>query len=1193
VLSEIVRFEWRYHVGQASFGAAALLFLLLGFGLTASGFGPDNLPVNAPYLVMESLGFLSLLSVFAAAVFVSSAVLRDSEHRMAEIVYCTPVARFDFLAGRFAGAFLAALTATMTSAAGMALASFMPWLGPERAGAPGVPAYAWALLAMSVPNVLFVTALLFAVAALTRSALATYVAAIFVYVLYFIAAALTDSPLMAASAPGAGGGLATALLDPFGLSSFFEETRYWTFAEKKVRLVGLGGMFLWNRAVWVALAVALWAVVYRSFPFRVLHRTKAKTASKAQAEAPARPTAYVRVASDRDALRTWLASFVSTTGIELRTLLRSVPFLLLLILWAAMAASEIYGEVLEGEYGSRSYPATSLIVAALRRPLSLIGTVLLIYYGAEVFWREHRFRLSAVVNATPVRASAVVAAKWTALAALVACLVAVGIAAGVSIQVSQGYFRFEPALYLSLFYFVGLPLALFAAALALVHAWSPGKYFGMVIALLFAVFTQRGQMLGLEHHLFRFASAPPLAYSEMNGFGHHAAPFHGYMLLWAAVGALLALLAARLWRTVGAGIAERLRRRRRRPSPAGRALAAVLGGVAIATGGWILYNTRVLRADATSKAVFDRKADYERSYRPIATLPQPSVDAIDTEVDLFPAERRSRVAGRLGLVNRTEADIATLFVAVRREAEPVELSMPAARLAARDERFGMYRFELDEPLAPGARTELRFDLAFAERGFADDEQDNSVIENGSLLWGFRCLPTLGYRASYELKDPRERRKRGLPEVAAVSPEEAAGHGADLDTPDLDWVKFAATVSTSADQTAVAPGRLERTWERDGRRYFRYASSASTRNMFAFASARYEVERRRHRDVDVELYHHGEHRTNAPRMLDAAVASLDRFTEAFGPYPHGQLKIAEVPGYWQFGGFAMPDTVWLVETRGFLTDARDPRRVDLVTRRVAHEVAHQWWGHQLSPASGAGAAALVESLTKYSELLVLERMHGKEHVRGLLEFELDRYLAGRSREERAEVPLYEVGDQPYIFYAKGALVLYAIRDLIGEEAMNAALRALLLQHGGAAGRPTSLDLIDHLLGAAKERDRGLIEDWMKAIVLYDLRVDSAVAERREDGRYDVAVRVAASRGRFDGSGNESPLGLNEAIEIGVFSARPGDAGGSESILYLGKHEMRQGINEISVVVDEPPDRVAVDPYVLRIDKNRFDNAKRIR
>lgn len=1190
MLSQIVRFEWRYHFRQATFAAAALLFLLLGFALTASGFGPDNLPVSSPYLVMQSLGFLSIISVFAAAAFVSNAIIRDAEHRMAEIVYCTPVRRFDFLAGRFLGAFIAVLTAATFSGVGMIVASFMPWIDSARVGGLNLLSYAWAFLVMSAPNVMFITALLFTVAALSRSSLATYVAAVFIYVLYFIAAALTDSPLMAASSPGAGGGTMAALLDPFGLSTFFAETRYWTGAEKTWRFVGLGGMFLLNRAIWMGLAVALWAAAYKLFSFRLLRRTKPKMITPELAEAASHTVLYAVVAPDKRDVKTWLAAYASATRLEVRALLRSVPFLLLLVLWTVMAVAEIYGDVLSGEYNTSSYPATSLIVTALLKPLSLIGTVLIIYYSAELFWREHRFRLSAVINATPVRASVLIAAKWTALATLVACLVMCGIAAGVAIQISKGYWQFEPALYLSLFYFVGLPLSLLAAASALIHTLSPGKYFGMVMVLLFTIFIQRGYAIGLDHHLWRFASAPPITYSEMNGFGHQATPFHWYMFLWASVGALMILLAARLWRSIGVRTSERLRLLRRRPSPAGCAIAVVLAGFVVLTGSWIVYNTRLLSANTTSKAIFDWKADYEKQYHTIAALPQPSIDRIETDVDIFPEEQRYRVAGYFSLINKTPANINTVYVAVRREAELVEVSMSAALLAAHDERFGMYRFDLEEPLAPGARTELRFDLSFANRGFSDDEQDNTIVENGSYITGSRCLPTLGYRASYEIADPRERQKRGLQALAEASPEEAAGHGDEGGSPVLDRVSFAATVSTSADQTAVAPGRLERAWEQDGRRYFRYRSSSPVLNMLAFASARYEVERRRHRDVDVEIYYHSGHHVNVQRMLDAATASLDCFTETFGPYPHNQLKIAEVPSYWNFGGFAMPDTIWFVETRGFLTDATDAQRIDLITRRVAHEVAHQWWGHQLVPAAGPGASALVESLTKYSELLVLERMYGKEQVRSLLEFELDRYLSGRSREERTEVPLYKVGDQSYIFYAKGTLVLHAIRDLIGEQAMNTALQSLLREQGGPGRQPTSLDLIDHLLRVTPERDRGLIEDWMKEIILYDLKIESAVAERRADGRYEVKLRVAASRSKFDGSGNESPLSMNEAIQIGVFAKPTGEAERGAQIIYVEKHELRQGIDDVSVIVDAPPDSVAVDPYILRIDKNRFDNSK---
>ena len=47
--------------------------------------------------------------------------------------------------------------------------------------------------------------------------------------------------------------------------------------------------------------------------------------------------------------------------------------------------------------------------------------------------------------------------------------------------------------------------------------------------------------------------------------------------------------------------------------------------------------------------------------------------------------------------------------------------------------------------------------------------------------------------------------------------------------------------------------------------------------------------------------------------------------------------------------------------------------------------------------------------------------------------------GWGREAKAEQPLMLVENQPYIHYNKGSLALYALRDLIGDEAMNRALR----------------------------------------------------------------------------------------------------------------------------------------------------------
>ncbi len=1124
MLRDLVAFEWRYHTRQVAFLAGALLFLLMGFALPATSFGAENLAINSPYLVMQSLAFLSLLSVFVAAVFTSNAVLRDPEHRMQEIVYATPVGRLHFLAGRFLGAFLATLTAVAFSIPGMVLGTLMPWLDPARVGPFEPLRYLWAFGALSVPNVLFATVLLLAIAVLTRNALATYAGAVFVYILYFIVAAMTNSPLMAASRPGAVPGPLAALLDPFGLTAFFDVTRYWTVAAKATRMVPLEGVLLWNRVVWVGGAVAIGAVVYRQFSFRM--RKQRPSSGAARHLLPAkRGEGKVRVTVAPSVI----AAFRSVARMELRVL-RSVPVLLLLFLWLCLATSEIYSDLFQAEYGARLIPATSLIVERLRMPISIIGTILLIYYGAEMFWREQRHRMASIIDTTPVSGAVMIAAKLTAMAALIAAVVAVGILPGVALQAARGHFDFEPLVYLSLFWFSGLPLLLFAAAALLIHALSPGKYAGMMLVLLFAIFTRVAPRIGLEHPLWQFANAPPVRSSDMNGFGHDPVAFHQLALHWGALAMLFLILATGMWRRVRAF-----------HKPALIAFAAL----AVITGVWLVYAMPQSSADELRAW----RADYEKTWKPFASLPQPRIAAVEAKIDLYPGERRYRVAGHYDLVNDTAAPIKTVFVSSQRPA--------------------MRRFDLPRPLPPGAHMVLRFDRTF-------DVDDDSIVANGSFVMSHRCFPGIGYRESFELRDPRERSKRGLgARVEAPRAEE----GPDDADAALERVAFRLVVSTSRDQTAIAPGRLARSWEENGRRHFEYRSDEPIFNRFAIASARYDVARRHHRGVDVELYHHPAHRANVGRVLDTAVATLDYCETQFGRYPGRQLRMAELPGYWPFGAFAMPQTVFLVESRTLLVET-DPDRIDLLGRRIAHEVAHQWWGHALSPAGGPGATVLVETLTKYADMMVLERMRGRDEVRRLREIELDRYLAGRSRETDAEPPLARAGSQAYLYYGKGALAMYALRERIGEERVNRALRALLAEYRDRGDRATTRDLLAHLHRAAGPEHARLIDEWFHGIVLYDFRVDSAKATKRTDGRYDVTIAISASKRRADSRGNETPVAFREPVEISVDST------------VRSTHELREGRNVVTVTVARPPAYVSVDPDLLRIDTRRSDNEKRV-
>lgn len=1166
MLRDILRFEWRYHTRQISFIAAAALFFFFGFTVTSTGFGPDNIHINSPYSIAQSIGMLSLMSVFILAVFCANAVVRDRETQMEEIVYTTSVGKVPFLLGRFTGSFLAAFTAFSTSTLGMLAGRFVPWHDPDRLGAVNPVHYLWALLVIALPNMLFAAVVLFALSTVTRSVLASYAGSVLIYVLYFVAAALTNSPMMASAVPGVQeNGWLASLLDPFALSAFFEQTRNWTPDLRNTRLVSLTGNFLLNRLLWLGLSVAMLAAVYRLFSFRVIRSAK-------RGAAPTQATPPVAHESIRPAIRTadvapsdWSA-YLAATKIEIRSFLLTLPFLAILLLWAGLAGTEMLGHISNGEYGSATYPASGVLLSQLYQPLGLLGTILLVYMSAELVWRERTLRMAGVLHATPASNVVFVASKYTTLAALIGAITATGLLTLVGIQLSRNW-TIEPLLLMEFAYFLAVPLLLFAFIAVAVQTFSPQKYVGMLIVLLIATVGQFGPFEDSTHPLLRFGWMPDVRYSDMGGFGRIAG-FHWFTAYWSAFGALLLLLAIAVWRHGASGL-RHLRSLLRRTSGIGRFSAATMAVILIASGAFIFYNTNVLNAYTTDGEMLAWKADYEKNYKHYASLPQPAVTAITANVDLYPSARRYRVKGEYQLTNATTKPIREIVVAVRTDSASSSVTLPNAQ-STHDVRFNQYRFTLNTPLQPGAKTTAQYDVTYENPGFtAEQPLDPVIVENGSYIMNVRAFPTIGYRASYEIEDARERQRQGLPlSTAAQVVREFGDHDENENT---EWVQFDVTVSTDGDQTAIAPGRLVRAWEHDGRRSFHYRSDTPLPNHFAISSGRFAIAREMHRGVAVEVYYHPAHTYNVARMMRATSESLRVFTDSFGPYPHPHLRLVEVPAeFRRFAGFAQPGVIFFNETRAFLTDARNPQRIDLVYRRVAHEVGHQWWGHQLVAQNGPGASMLVESLTKYAELLAFEKAYGRDQTRKLLTYELDRYLSGRSGQEGEEPPLARVDNESYLYYRKGVLVMAALQDLLGEKALNNALRNLLVEQGGPNHHPTTTDLLRHLYAVAPPAQHALIDQWLNKVVLYNFTLESASSRRLANGQYELTLQA------------EAAMPTPEQIEVGVYSAE-----GTQ--LYLAKHTLRPGAQKIVVAVDGKPDSAAIDPYVLRIDENRFDNS----
>ncbi len=225
-------------------------------------------------------------------------------------------------------------------------------------------------------------------------------------------------------------------------------------------------------------------------------------------------------------------------------------------------------------------------------------------------------------------------------------------------------------------------------------------------------------------------------------------------------------------------------------------------------------------------------------------------------------------------------------------------------------------------------------------------------------------------------------------------------------------------------------------------------------------------------------------------------------------------------------------------------------------------------------------------------MVMERTYGPDQIRRFLKYELDNYLRARSSELVEEMPLYRGENQGYIHYQKGGSVMYLLRDQIGEAAVNRALSGLIQRHAfRSAPYPRSVDLVQALRAEAGPEHQALITDLFERITLYDVKTTGTTATRRADGRWDVAVTVEARKLYADGEGVETEAPLNQAFDIGLFTAEPGKrAFDRSSVLVMERRPVRSGTQTFRFVTAARPTFAGVDPYNKWIDRNSDDNVK---
>ena len=284
-----------------------------------------------------------------------------------------------------------------------------------------------------------------------------------------------------------------------------------------------------------------------------------------------------------------------------------------------------------------------------------------------------------------------------------------------------------------------------------------------------------------------------------------------------------------------------------------------------------------------------------------------------------------------------------------------------------------------------------------------------------------------------------------------------------------------------------------------------------------------------------------------------------------------------------------------ESIGFIADIESENEddIDFVYYVVAHEMAHQWWAHQVIGANMKGATLLSETLAQYSALMVMEKEYGRNMMRRFLYYERDRYLSSRGSEIIAEKPLVRVeGTQGYIHYRKGSVVMYFLKELIGEEKVNAALSSIVDRFGyKTAPYPTSIDLINALREHTPEEHYPLLADLFEKITLYGNRTLDATYKQLADDQFEVTLTIECRKFHADDQGDETELPFSETVEIGAF-AMPEAGKKWGELLYRERVKVQDGKSTHTFIVNKRPHKAGVDPFALLIDRVPDDNLARV-
>ncbi len=891
-----------------------------------------------------------------------------------------------------------------------------------------------------------------------------------------------------------------------------------------------------------------------------------------------------------DSMRYHASVLKSRLFANARFLFDNIPLWLMFAGVAFYLSMEIYGMIEQGIRLPERYATTSLMVNVILKEFPMLALAVLLFQSSELHWRSRRAGFDALEDATPHRAFIQFCAEWWTLCACAFAMISLACGVGCAFQLVYGYTRFAWSDYAQLYLLLGVPLCLNAALMLLLQKLIPHAYAGLGVAAIGIIMlnSNSARMLGLTHPLVRFPASYAGQMSDMAGWNASIQLFWQKMLFAISLTtALILVLAPISLRRIAEFFAQKMFARGmfaqtrvsalptlfpsyrfltvERVSQLVSQLVYPLAGITLfgICALWTAnqYSSKIILPNENAETQVS--ISYEKQYRAVfQNAPQPVITSIRTNVHLYPEASKYAVSGTYTLHNKSTEAISRILLAFHPSTQH-GMGVLQCNGTSYKVKEGISVVELQTPLQSLHEATFTFSFDYAWDGFSRLDPMNVVTPNAVFSRLSRYFPQFGYQPNNELSDEKERKYAGLGTATLVR---------SLDAPrrENDFAMLDMTISTAPNHTALGIGECVRKWHDSltGRQFFQYKTESPVPFRFGVSSAVYACRRAVFEGIDVEVYYHAQHQENGERLLRNAAQTLAYCTTNFGAYPYKSIRFAEISSFTSgFNATAYPATIFMNENLAFHSNLAGDKQQDVINELAGHELSHIWWGNALiAPDDREGASMLTETLAMYTELMLIQQQYGAKRLQELVRMHHDMYV--QERGFTPEQALWRtLPENTHEHYAKGAVVMYQLHELLGEERLNAALRLFLQRHRFPAPAPHSTDFLAVLYEIAPKEFYAAINERFKETASYKLSVDAAEQHFSSNKYYELFVQGTVEK---EGSSNVVSA---QTLEIAVHF-EDGSQRLVKAMLANSRFHLREQF-------PQKPQKIELDPRLLLI------------